>query len=94
MPNFIVVDNGIVNLSEVRRITADKKRLTIIFHLGFWGGNAFKRCTDSQHFEAVFKDIVAKLEAEQIWVRYLERPVLGSKPFIILVIYNRFVMDY
>ena len=66
MPSFIVLDNEIVKLSEVRRITADKKRLTIIFHLGFWNGNAFKRCTDSQHFEAVFKDIVAKLEAEQI----------------------------
>ena len=66
MPSFIVVDNEIINLSEIRRITADKKRLTIIFHLGFWNGNAFKRCTDSQHFEAVLKDIVAKLEAEQI----------------------------
>ncbi len=66
MPNFIVVDNEIVNISEIRRITADKKRLTITFDLGFWSGNAFKRCTDSQHFETVFKDIVAKLEAEQI----------------------------
>lgn len=66
MPNFIVVDNEIFNISEIKRITADKKRLTITFDLGFWGGNAFKRCTDSQHFEAVFKDIVAKLEAEQI----------------------------
>ncbi|MFK3990035.1 hypothetical protein ACI2JM_06915 [Psychrobacter sp. NPDC064578] len=66
MPSFIVVDNGIVNLTEIKKITADKKRLIITFHLGFWNGNAFKRCTDSQHFEAVFKDIVAKLEAEQI----------------------------
>ena len=66
MPSFIVLDDVIVNLSEIRRITADKKRLTIIFHLGFWNGNAFKRCTDSQHFEAVFKDIVAKLEAERV----------------------------
>ena len=66
MPNFIVVDNEIVNLSEIRRVTADKKRLTIIFHLGFWNGNAFKQCTDNQHFEAVFKYIVAKLEAEHI----------------------------
>ena len=66
MPSFIVVDNEIVNLSEIRRITADKKRLTITFHLGFWNGNAFKRCTDSQHFEEVFKDIVTKLEAERI----------------------------
>ena len=66
MPSFIVVDDEIINLSEIRRITADKKRLTIIFHLGFWNGNAFKRCTDSQHFEAVFKDIVAKLEAERV----------------------------
>ena len=66
MPNFIVLDNEIVNLSEIRRITADKNRLTITFHLGFWNGNAFKRCTDSQHFEEVFKDIVTKLEAEHI----------------------------
>lgn len=66
MPNFIVVDNEIVNLSEIRRITADKKRLTIIFDLGFWNGNAFKRCTDSQHFKEVFEDIVAKLEADRV----------------------------
>ena len=66
MPSFIVVDNGIVNLSEVKQITADKKRFTIIFHLGFWNGNAFKRCTDSQHFEEVFENIVTKLEAEKI----------------------------
>ena len=66
MPNFIVVDNEIVNISEIRRITADKKRLTITFDLGFWGGNAFKRCTDNQHFEEVFGDIVAKLEAERV----------------------------
>ena len=66
MPSFIVLDDEIVNLSEIRRITADKKRLTIIFHLGFWNGNAFKRCTDSQHFEEVFKDIVIKLEAERV----------------------------
>jgi len=66
MPTFIVVDNGIVNLSEVKQITTDKKRLTITFHLGFWNGNAFKRCTDSQHFEEVFESIVTKLEAEKI----------------------------
>ena len=66
MPSFIVVDNEIINLSEIRRITADKKRFTITFHLGFWNGNAFKRCIDSQHFEEVFKDIVTKLEAERI----------------------------
>ncbi len=66
MPTFIIVDNGIVNLSEIKKITADKKRLTITFHLGFWNGNAFKRCTDSQHFEEVFEIIVTKLEAEQI----------------------------
>ena len=66
MPSFIVVDNEIINLSEIRRITADKKRLTIIFHLGFWNENAFKKCTDSQHFEEVFENIVAKLEAERI----------------------------
>ena len=66
MPNFIVVDNEIVNLSEIKKITADKKRLTIIFHLGFRNGNAFKRCTDSQHFEEVFKDIVIKLEADRV----------------------------
>lgn len=66
MPNFIVVDNEIVNLSEIRRITADKKRLTITFHLGFWSGNVFKRCADSQHFEDIFKDIVTKLEAERV----------------------------
>lgn len=47
MPTFIVVDNGIVNLSEIKKITADKKRLKIIFHLGFWNENAFKKCTDS-----------------------------------------------
>ena len=47
MPNFIVLDDEIVNLSEIRRITADKKRLTITFHLGFWNGNAFKQCTDN-----------------------------------------------
>ena len=64
MPSFIVVDDEIINLSEIRRITADKKRLTIIFHLGFWNGNAFKRCTDNEHFEEVFRDIVTKLEAE------------------------------
>lgn len=50
MPNFIVLDDEIVNLSEIRRITVDKKRLTIIFDLGFWSGNAFKRCTDSEPF--------------------------------------------
>ena len=66
MPNFIVVDNEIVNLSEIRRVTADKKRITIIFHLGFWNENAFKKCTDSQHFEEVFESIVTKLEAEKI----------------------------
>ena len=66
MPTFIVVDDGIVNLSEIKKITADKKRLAIIFHLGFWNGNAFKQCTDNQHFEEVFKDIVTKLEAEHI----------------------------
>ena len=66
MPNFIVVDNEIINLSEIRTITVDKKRLTITFHLGFWNSNVFKRCTDSQHFDKVFGDIVAKLEAERI----------------------------
>lgn len=66
MPTFIIVDNGIVNLSEIKKITADKKRLTITFHLGFWSGNAFKRCTDSQHFEEIFESIVTKLEAERI----------------------------
>ena len=66
MPTFIVVDDGIVNLSEIKKITADKKRLTIIFHLGFWNGNAFKRCTDNEHFEEVFSDIVTKLEAEHV----------------------------
>lgn len=66
MPSFIVLDDEIVNLSEIRRIIADKKRLTITFDLGFWGGNAFKRCTDSQHFEEVFENIVIKLEAERV----------------------------
>ena len=66
MPSFIVLDDEIVNLSEIRRITLDKKRLTIIFHLGFWNGNAFKRCTDNEHFEEVFRDIVTKLEAEHV----------------------------
>ena len=66
MPNFIVVDNKIVNLTEVRQITADKKRLTITFHLGFWNGDVFKRCTDSQHFEEAFENIVIKLEAERV----------------------------
>lgn len=66
MLNFIVVDNEIFNISEIRRITADKKRLTIIFDLGFWGGRSFKRCTDNQHFEEVFGDIVAKLKAKHV----------------------------
>ena len=66
MPSFIVVDDEIINLSGIRRIIADKKRLTIIFHLGFWNGNAFKRCTDNEHFEEVFRDIVTKLEAEHV----------------------------
>jgi len=66
MPTFIVVDDGIVNLSEIKKITADKKRLTIIFHLGLWNENAFKKCTDSQHSEEVFEKIVTKLEAEYI----------------------------
>ena len=42
------------------------KALTITFHLGFWNGNAFKRCTDNEHFEEVFRDIVTKLEAEHV----------------------------
>ena len=66
MPSFIVVDDEIINLSGIRRIIADKKRLTITFHLGFWNGNAFKRCTDNEHFEEVFKDIVKRLEAEHV----------------------------
>ncbi|MBK3394532.1 hypothetical protein IQ457_11370 [Psychrobacter sp. M9-54-1] len=66
MPKFIVVDNDIVNLSEIKRITADKKRLTITFQLGFGLNNIFKQCDDSQHFEEVFKDITDKLEAERI----------------------------
>lgn len=66
MQKFIVLDNNIVNLSEIKRITMDKKRFLITFQLGFGLNNIFRQCNDSQHLEKVFKDITDKLEAERI----------------------------
>ena len=66
MVYYVNVDEQIINLSNVKRILSDKKRLTITFDLGGWEAKVTKKCDSTEHFEEVFKVLMVKLEALSI----------------------------
>ena len=66
MVYFIKVNEQIINLSSVKRVLTDKKRLTITFDLGGWEAKVTKKCNSTDHFEEVFNMLIIKLEALSI----------------------------
>lgn len=66
MSEYIVVNNQIIKLSDIKKITADKKRLSIIFNMGPWDTGVTKKFTDSDHFKKAFEELVTRLDAWRI----------------------------